>query len=83
MLSELAGKGWTVVDPPEPMDDSSVVARHNGEPIKAGVMMEELQDSPDVAHLLYRSGKYDLEVKIDFDIGRGQVKVERADGYED
>jgi hypothetical protein len=71
-----------MVEPPEPEDAGTVVGRYKGEPIKAGVMMEELQDSPDVSHLLFRSGQYNLEVKIDFGIGRGQVKVEKASGYE-
>lgn len=80
-MEELCGEGWTVVEPPEPHDSASTIGRYRGEPIKAGVMIDELQDSEDVAHLLYRSGQYDLEVKLDFEIGRGMVRVTRADGY--
>lgn len=81
-MGKLCGKGWTVVEPPARHDPDSVVGRYDGEPIKAGVLMEEVEDSEEVAHLRFRSGMYDLEVKIDFEIGRGSVKVERADGYE-
>lgn len=81
-LGDLEGKGWTMVQPPQPADADSVVARHNGEPIKGGILVEELQDSEEVTHLLFRSGQYDLEVKIDFDIGRGRVRVSEAEGYD-
>jgi len=83
MLSELSGNGWTVIEPPAPTDEASVVGRYDGEPIKAGVRIETVTDTDSEMHYKYRSGKYDLDVKIDFDIGRGQVRVERADGYED
>lgn len=83
MLSKLSGDGWTPVRPPSARDESSVVGRYNGEPIKAGFKMETIEDSDSVMHTKYRSGQYDLEVKIDFEIGRGQVKVERASGYND
>jgi hypothetical protein len=83
MLSNLEGRGWIVVDPPEPMDDESVVGRIDGDPIKAGFMMDVIEDTASTIHTKYRSGQYDLEVKVDFDIGRGQVKVDKADGYED
>jgi len=82
MLSELEGSGWTVVEPPEPMDEESVVARFDGDPIKAGFLMEVVEDDADTMHTKYRSGQYDLEVKIDFEIGRGQVRVMEAEGYE-
>lgn len=81
MLGKLEGDGWTVVEPPLETDGDSVVARKNGEPIKAGFLMDKLEDSETVFHAVYRSGQYDLEIKIDFEIGRGQVKVVEADGY--
>jgi hypothetical protein len=81
MLSELSGKGWTFVEPPERLDEESVLARYDGEPIKGGVLVEKLEDKPDLIHSLYRTGPYDVEVKIDFSIGRGSVKVEKAEGY--
>lgn len=81
-LGELTGEGWTFVNPPELMDDESVLARYEGEPIKGGVLVERIEDQPDVMHALYRTGPYDVEVKLDFAIGRGQVKVTEADGYD-
>lgn len=83
MLSELVDRGWVMVDPPETTDAPSAVARHNGDQIKAGFKIDTIEDSESEMHTVYRSGKYDLEVKIDFDIGRGQVRVMEADGYED
>lgn len=82
MLDELAGKGWTVVEPPEGGDGESVVARYQGEPVKAGFLMDRVKDTDEEIHFRYRSGRYDLDVKIDFEVGRGQVKVEEADGYD-
>lgn len=81
MLGELSGEGWVFVDPPARHDAESVVARHKGEPIKAGFLMEKVEDAESAFHARYRSGQYNLDVKIDFDIGRGQIKVEEADGY--
>lgn len=81
-LAELAGNGWTVVQPPEPTDEQSVVGRYNGEPIKGGVRTAVKADTESAAHYQYRSGKYDLEVKIDFDIGRGMIRVAEAEGYD-
>jgi len=81
-MSELAGRGWIVVEPPKPMDEESVVARHNGEAIKAGFLTEKVKDTKSEIHNRYRSGSFDLDVKVDFDLGRGQVKVERAEGYD-
>lgn len=83
MLSELEGRGWLMVDPPAVGDPASAVARFNGQPIKAGFRLETVEDTDSVMHTVHRSGKYDLEVKIDFEIGRGQVRVKRAEGYED
>jgi hypothetical protein len=80
-LKELCGEGWTLVEPPLPRDSESVVARHHGEPVKAGFLTESVADSKELFHARYRSGQYDLDLKIDFDIGRGQLKVERAPGY--
>lgn len=79
MLSELSGEGWVFVDPPAQTDSASVVGRYEGEPIKAGVRTEKIADTSEVLHQKYRTGSYNLEVKIDFDIGRGQVRVEEAD----
>ena len=81
MLQEIAGNGWTVIEPPAEKDEPSVVGRYNNQPIKAGILMEKLVDARDELHYRYRSGRYDLDVKIDFDIGRGMVRVERAAGY--
>lgn len=83
MLSELCGDGWVMVEPPLPGDSESVVARHKGEPIKAGFLTERIVDTQDEFHVRYRSGKYDLDVKIDFSVGRGQVRVQEAPGYSD
>jgi len=83
MLSKLEGKGWTMVEPPLERDGESVVARFNREPVKAGFLMDVIEESETTFHSQYRSGQYDLEVKIDFDIGRGQVKVTRAEGYDE
>jgi len=82
MLGELCGAGWTIVEPPDISDGESVVARYNGEPIKAGFLMERVEDTETMFHARYRSGQYDLEVKVDYEIGRGQVRVTEAEGYE-
>lgn len=82
MLHKLCGEGWTAVEPPEHLDEDSVVARYEDEPIRAGFMTKKIKDTSSELHLRYRSGKYDLDVKIDFDIGRGLVKVEEAEGYD-
>jgi hypothetical protein len=83
MLGKLEGNGWTMVEPPLERDSESVVARWNGEPVKAGFLMDVIEESQTTFHSLYRSGRYDLEVKIDFEIGRGQVRVEEAEGYDE
>lgn len=82
MLSELAGDGWTLAEPPLDTDGESVVARVNGEPIKAGFLMEKIEDSADEFHAKYRSGRYDLYVKVDFVSGHGRVRVSEAPGYD-
>lgn len=82
MLSELSGGGWTIAEPPLRRDGESVVARVQGEPIKAGFLTERIKDSDDMFHVKYRTGQYDLEVKVDFASGHGQVRVEEADGYD-
>lgn len=82
MLKELDGDGWRVVEPPLESDDENVVARLDGEPIKAGFLMDIIEEDDTLFHAKYRSGQYNLEVRIEFTIGRGQVKVEEADGYE-
>jgi hypothetical protein len=81
MLKELEGSGWTVVEPPLERDGESVIARCNDEKIKAGFLMEVKEETDSLFHAQYRSGCYDLDVKIDFDIGRGLVKVNKAEGY--
>jgi hypothetical protein len=83
MLSDLVGEGWTLAEPPLDTDGESVVARVDGEPIKAGFLMEKVEDSDEKFHATYRSGCYDLDVKVDFISGHGQVRVERASGYSD
>lgn len=80
-LSELAGNGWVLVDPPCEHDESSVVARHRGQPIKAGFTVEEEEEDGEL-YFKFRSGRYDLELKVDFDVGHGQVRVQEADGYD-
>lgn len=81
-LSDLVGRGWVSVEPPLQRDEDSVVARHNGRPIRAGFLMERVADNEHEAHFKYRSGRYDLEVKIDFEIARGQARVQEAEGYD-
>lgn len=80
-LSKLLGKGWTMVEPPLEQDAASVIARYDGTPLKAGFTMEESEKDGEF-YSKFRSGHYDLEIKVDFDVGRGQVRVTEADGYE-
>lgn len=82
MLGTLSGKGWKMVEPPTKSDSESVVARFDGEPVKAGFLIDVIEETESTFHSKYRSGMYNLEVRIDFDIGRGQVKVEEAEGYD-
>lgn len=82
MLAELAGNGWTLAEPPLKRDEESVVARVEGEPIKSGFLTERIEDTEDRLHVKYRTGQYDLEVKVDFASGHGQIRVEEAEGYE-
>ena len=82
MLSELAGSGWRMAEPPHPVDSESVVARVEGEPIKAGFLTERVEDNEEMLHVKYRTGQYDLEVKVDFLSGNGSIRVEEAEGYE-
>jgi hypothetical protein len=70
-----------MVEPPTRTDDASVVARYDGEPIKAGVRTDTIADNESEVHYRYRTGQYDLDVKIDFDIGRGVIRVTEAEGY--
>jgi hypothetical protein len=79
MLSELSGRGWVIAQPPRTSDDSNVVARYDGEPVRAGFQMEADNEG---TMAKYRSGQYDVEVKIDFDTGRGMLRVTEADGYD-
>lgn len=82
MLSELSGTGWTMAEPPLERDSESVVARVNGHPIKAGFLIDRIEESDNEFHVKYRTGKYNLEVKVDFVAARGQIKVEEAEGYD-
>lgn len=82
MLGNLAGRGWVVAQPPLPSDGESVVARRDGEPIKSGFLIDVLEDNVSAFHAKYRTGRYDLEVKVDYDIGQGMVKVSEAPGYD-
>lgn len=82
MLAELSGEGWTRAEPPLRRDGENVVARIDGKKIKAGFLTERIEDSEDMFHVKYRTGKYDLEVKVDFVSGNGRVRVEEADGYD-
>lgn len=81
MLSKLVGRGWTIAEPPLKRDGESVVARVNGNPIKAGFLIERLSDDEDQFHVKYRTGKYNLEVNVDFIAGHGRIRVEEAEGY--
>lgn len=81
-LSELSGEGWVFADPPKNTDEQSVIARYQGEKIKAGVKTETVTDNESEMHIKYRTGCYDLELKFQLDIVRGQIKVSQADGYE-
>lgn len=80
MLDDLTGRGWVAVDPPLEEDEASVVARYRGQPVRAGFTIEE-QDGDDETYFKFRTGKYDLELKVDFLSGHAQMKVEEADGY--
>lgn len=81
MLKDLAGRGWIVVDPPLDRDEQSVVARYQGHPIRAGFTMEE-NGGDEQVYAKFRSGKYNLELKVDFLAGHGQLRVQEADGYD-
>lgn len=81
MLNKLEGKGWTLVQPPDDYDEPSVVARYNGEPIRAGFTMEEREGDNEM-YFKFRSGQYDVELKVDFEVAHGQIKVTKAEGYE-
>lgn len=80
-LEQLSGEGWKPVEPPHAGDPPSCIGRYDGEQVKAGVRTETITDTESEMHYKYRSGQYDLEVKIDFEIGRGQVRVSEANGY--
>lgn len=81
MLNKIEGEGWKMVEPPKKHDAESVIARLNGNAIKAGVLIERIEDNSSSFHSMYRSGCFNVEIKIDFDIGRAQVRVDRAEGY--
>lgn len=72
-----------MADPPRRTDSESVVARIDGEPVRSGFLIEKYEDSDEQFHARYRTGSYDLDVKIEFDIGRGQIRVSEAEGYDE
>lgn len=85
-LKQLAGRGWIRAEPPSIDAKESVVAVVDGTEIKAGFERKDspIVDSPQRIHRLFRSGQYDLEVRLETtsDMAmEGFVKVERADGY--
>lgn len=82
MLGSLEGRGWVAAQPPLRTDGESVVARFDGEPVKAGFLMDVLTETESTFHAKYRSGKYDLEVKVDYNASMGYVRVNEADGYD-
>ena len=81
MIKDLSGKGWFQVAPPRSSDDENVIARYDGEPINSGFLIDKYTDTMEMFHGLYRSGRYDIELKVDFDIGRARMQIEEADGY--
>ena len=81
-LGELCGEGWVLVEPPLKQDDQHVVARYDSKPVKAGLLIDTVEDSRDVFHACYRTGCYDLDVRIHFDIGRGEIRVSRVSSYD-
>lgn len=80
-LKELCGDGWIMVEPPLASDSEYVVARYNGEPIKVGFLIETITDTHNEFHARYRSGQYNVEVRVQFEVGRGTIRVTEADGY--
>ena len=81
MLQQLEGRGWVQASPPLDVDENSVIARHKGRPIKAGFTMEEREGDGEM-YCKFRSGKYDVELKLDLAVGQGQLRVEEASGYD-
>lgn len=81
-LKDLAGTGWNLVEPPLEDDEQSVIARHRGSPVKAGFKLEESEDDGEY-YSKFRSGQYDVEIKVDFNVGRAQLRVTEASGYGD
>lgn len=82
-LKNICGAGWQTVQPPLPVDESSVIARCNGQPIRAGFEVETLEDTENVMHKKFRTGCYDIELRLysGARTASGELKVERADGY--
>lgn len=80
-LKTLEGKGWMIVEPPREDDPSNVIARYDGEPIRAGLLRERITDTDEMFEACYRSGPFDVRIKVDFSIGVGQIRVDRAEGY--
>lgn len=81
MLSELEGRGWLLAELPTRTDSETVLARYDGEQINAGLIRKEREVHSD-SYYLARSGKFDVHVKQHWDIGKAQIQVERAEGYD-
>lgn len=87
-LKALEGKGWVKAEPPGLESEPSVIAEVDGEEIKAGFERKDspIEESKTCIHRKFRTGCYDVEVKITSGDGEvvmeGYIKVDRAEGYE-
>jgi hypothetical protein len=88
-LQELCGKGWEPLDPStneQELSDKRVIGNYKGETITVGFRIEEVAyEEGELLHEVYRTGQYDVHLKIESlsqDMAEGQIKVERADGYD-
>lgn len=85
VLNEIAGDGWVEADPPSLDADSSVVAVVDGEPVKMGTTATTIREDKSCVHRRFRTGPYDVDVKIESADGQialaGHVKVEYVDDY--